>query len=112
MWPDMVSDCAEMWSERSGERARFAVTIPKIDAHFTGTGDLTAALILAWSASMSHAMPTVCRRMVAALRAVCLHTQECPPAGPEGVPPELRIVQCKRILEDPPVPDTIRMWAL
>lgn len=110
-----AAESLELWPEEKrnkGDHARFAVSIPRIKAKFTGTGDITTALILAWSHELPRAMPEVCRRMVCALRAVCLRTKDAPAAGPPGVPSELRIIACKREIEDPPPAADVTVWGL
>jgi hypothetical protein len=56
--------------------ARFAVRVPRIAWSFTGTGDLTAALLLAESARRPRDFVAVVEGVAASLHAVCLRTRE------------------------------------
>jgi pyridoxal/pyridoxine/pyridoxamine kinase len=49
------------------------MTIPRLKFHFTGTGDLTAALLLAWSSKLTGCFVTACERAIASVQ-VCHHS--------------------------------------
>lgn len=93
------------------------VRVPRLEREFSGTGDLTTALVLAWH----HAHPTdfaqAVAKVVATLQAVIARTdaharaleaaaasadQPDDPARPERVA-ELRLVQSKADIESPSV---------
>lgn len=89
------------------EGERFALDADRLDSQFTGSGDLTAALILAWlelvpgdtRQAMSHAMASVSATLVRTLRdnsqaVSCQRT--CPL-------PELRLVQSSQDILKPPL---------
>lgn len=83
----------------------FTVTFPRIkDFYFTGTGDLLAALFLAWL----HRYPTEPHKAaeiaVATVQAVIVRTRAaCVAAGGEPTPRtrELKLIQSKRDIEKP-----------
>jgi hypothetical protein len=69
---------ASSGSAASGAAAKshvqFAIPIPKLPTVFTGTGDLTAALLLAHSHECPGAFATACERALATVHAVCRRT--------------------------------------
>lgn len=133
-----ASACSSLWGAEwgggVGEFARFAVVIPRVEGDFTGTGDLTASLILAGRARLGAGhMPTVCLRAVQALQSVCRRTAEwassaagaASRASAEAAveaalaadatskarlpPPELRLVHCADVIRSPPPCDGVRL---
>lgn len=54
--------------------ARFAIRIPKLRSVFTGSGDLTAALLLAHATAHPHSLVTACEKTIATVAAVCKRT--------------------------------------
>jgi hypothetical protein len=60
----------------SSPRARFTISIPRLPSVFTGSGDLTAALLLAHSSALPRALATACERTMATVQAVCRRTME------------------------------------
>lgn len=56
--------------------ARFTISIPKLPTVFTGSGDLTAALLLANSDAFPHSFVTACERTIATVQAVCKRTMD------------------------------------
>lgn len=83
--------------------AQFKLTIPKFAFHFTGTGDLTAALLLAWSRKLPHAFVTACENAIASVQAVCARTRAGLTSDASRKAHELKIVACKAVLERPEV---------
>ena len=57
-------------------RARFCVEIPRLRADFTGTGDMTAALLLAHSHAHPRSLVTAVEKTIATVQAVCKRTIE------------------------------------
>jgi len=53
---------------------RFRIEIPQLDEMFTGTGDLTAALLLAWTARAPGQLQAATERVVASVQAVLQRT--------------------------------------
>ena len=138
-WED-ASDDRGVWPEGAfgtrGPRARFAVTIPRLRGRFTGTGDLTAALLLAHTADRRGGLPSACFKTVLTLQAVCKETirwAESPPGrrraeeaaaaaaaaiesgdGPKArvPPPELRLVAARASVSEPPPCEGVRLCAV
>lgn len=54
--------------------AVFRIDIPRIDSTFTGSGDLTAALLLAHTQAAPKALAAACLRTIATVQAVCRRT--------------------------------------
>lgn len=52
------------------------VSFPKLDSVFTGSGDLTAALLLAHSHALPHNLTSACERTLASVQAVCRATRD------------------------------------
>lgn len=86
---------------------KWLLRLPFIDGGpFTGTGDLTAAMILAWTQLHPHEAPVALEKAGAVLQAVLRRTISLESArtiGDKRVPPELRIIDCKRAVESPAV---------
>lgn len=76
---DMVAEAAgsvfSAVADRSAHsHAAFAVPIPKLDSVFTGSGDLTAALLLAHATDKPGNLCSAVEHALASVRAVCLRT--------------------------------------
>ena len=72
-WAADVDGEVERWPEaaRSGSHARFRIVIPRMPFHFTGTGDLTAALLLAWSHRLPGRFALACEHVIASVQVGC-----------------------------------------
>ncbi|CAK1551109.1 unnamed protein product [Leptosia nina] len=86
----------------------YKIEIPKVDAIFTGTGDLFAALFLAWSHKTKNNLKLTLEQTIATLQAIIKDTydraRQIQPSG--RIPPsliELRLVQNKRTIEEPKI---------
>ncbi|XP_030642170.1 pyridoxal (pyridoxine, vitamin B6) kinase a [Chanos chanos] len=83
--------------------------IPKVDAVFVGTGDLFAALLLAWTHHHPDNLKMACEKTVSAMHHVIKRTMAyaIEVAGPDRRPSpaqlELRMVQSKADIEDPAI---------
>ncbi|XP_051999200.1 pyridoxal (pyridoxine, vitamin B6) kinase a isoform X1 [Xyrauchen texanus] len=81
--------------------------IPKVDAVFVGTGDLFAAMLLAWTHHHPNDLKTACEKTVSVMHHVIKRTitYANEVAGPNQKPSpaqlELRMVQSKADIEDP-----------
>ncbi|KAJ0176597.1 hypothetical protein K1T71_007776 [Dendrolimus kikuchii] len=90
----------------STEGACFKIVIPQLDAAFTGTGDLFAALFLAWFHKTNNDVKLTLEKTIATLQAIVKDTyKRARVIHPLGkIPPklkELRLIQNKQIIEDP-----------
>lgn len=91
------------------EKQLIRMDIPKVDAVFVGTGDLFAAMLLAWTHHHPNDLKTACEKTVSVMQHVIKRTinyaKEA--AGPDRRPSpaqlELRMVQSKGDIEDPAI---------
>lgn len=93
-------------ADGAGARTTTAeINIPKISGHFTGTGDLFAALFLAWFHRSD--LPTALEKATSTVQAVLKRTNEYVESlgGGEGSKHdrELKIIQSKADIENPEV---------
>lgn len=107
--PDNLKAFLSELPEGSLKPKRSSILMPKIGkVNFTGTGDLFAALFLAYTTS-SKAASEALEKTIASLQAVIRNTAQHLPSvcNPEtqiaSVDRELRIVQSKRDIEEPQV---------
>ncbi|XP_052019372.1 pyridoxal kinase isoform X2 [Apodemus sylvaticus] len=88
---------------------RIRMEMRKVDAVFVGTGDLFAAMLLAWTHKHPENLKVACEKTVSAMQHVLQRTIRCAKAeAGEGQKPspaqlELRMVQSKRDIEDPEI---------
>lgn len=76
------------------------IDCPILPGHFTGTGDLCAALLLAHTAREPNNIPAVMEKVINTMFAVLQRTLET--AGDTVKSRELKLVQSKDIIENPP----------
>uniref|UniRef100_UPI00358E5F50 pyridoxal kinase isoform X1 n=1 Tax=Myxine glutinosa TaxID=7769 RepID=UPI00358E5F50 len=89
-------------------RERIRMEMPRISAVFVGTGDLFAAMLLAWLHRHPHDFKLACEKAVSAIQHVLHRTLHCAHelAGdekPNSAELELRMIQSKKDIEDPQV---------
>ncbi|KAJ8350900.1 hypothetical protein SKAU_G00260300 [Synaphobranchus kaupii] len=88
---------------------RIRMEIPKVDAVFVGTGDLFAAMLLAWTHHHPKDLKTACEKTVSVMHHViqrtisCAHEMAGPGRKPSPAQLELRMVQSKADIEDPDI---------
>ncbi|XP_069034997.1 pyridoxal kinase [Lepisosteus oculatus] len=88
---------------------RIRMEIPKVDAVFVGTGDLFAAMLLAWTHHHPSDLKTACEKTVSVMHHVLKRTISCAKAmAGDGKKPsasqlELRMVQSKMDIENPEI---------
>ncbi|XP_034380066.1 pyridoxal kinase [Arvicanthis niloticus] len=88
---------------------RIRLEMHKVDAVFVGTGDLFAAMLLAWTHKHPDNLKVACEKTVSAMQHVLQRTIRCAKAeAGEGQKPspaqlELRMVQSKKDIEDPEI---------
>lgn len=58
-------------ADGASDRARFSIKIPLLKAHFTGTGDLMAALLLAWADKLPTDYVGAVEKAVASVQVGC-----------------------------------------
>lgn len=104
---DLGSDTS-MIGIASTKDSCYKIEIPKVDASFTGTGDLFAALFLAWSYKTKNNVKETLERTIATLQSIVQNTYEkARTVHPTGKIPraliELRLVQNKSFIENPTI---------
>lgn len=94
-------------SDGSKVKERIRLEVPKVDAVFVGTGDLFAAMLLAWTHHHPNNLKVACEKTVSAMQHVLQRTitsaKELAGKGnkPTAAQLELRMVQSKRDIENP-----------
>ncbi|KAK9512614.1 hypothetical protein O3M35_001000 [Rhynocoris fuscipes] len=91
---------------KDGLKTRACIKIPKLDANFTGTGDLFAALFLAWSYKTNNDIKITLDNTIASLQAVLRRTLQSALQESHGQKPhvgqlELKLLQSKNDIEFP-----------
>eukprot|EP00438_Fugacium_kawagutii_P032867 Skav216126 [mRNA] locus=scaffold1946:273925:276132:+ [translate_table: standard] len=96
---------AMLLSYQSGRK--WLLRVPWIEGGpFTGTGDLTAAMILAYTHMVPHELPLALEKAAAVLQGVLRNTVSSRSArmiAGKRVSPELRLVESKSVIESPVV---------
>ncbi|KAL4025794.1 hypothetical protein IC575_014200 [Cucumis melo] len=85
---------------------QFKIVIPKIPAYFTGTGDLTTALLLGWSNKYPERLDLAAELAVSSLQAVLRRTMnDYKSAGhdPQSSSLEIRLIQSQDDIRKPKV---------
>lgn len=105
--PDATKgDNVAMLLSCAGQR-KWLLRVPHIGGGpFTGTGDLTAAMILAWTHMMPDELPLALEKAAAVLQGVLRNTVASSSAriiAGKRVSPELRLVESKAAIESPRV---------
>lgn len=85
--------------DANGEDQVWLIDCPMIEGSFTGTGDLTAALLLAHLAH-HHPVPRAMEMVINTMYAVIQRTHESASQSAESR--ELKLIQSKREIENPP----------
>lgn len=87
---------------KDGSKQRVKYRIPRLPATFTGTGDLFAALLLAWLSKTSCDIKLSLEMVIATMKKILRRTFEY--ATKRGLSPatlELKLVQSKKDIENP-----------
>lgn len=88
---------------------KICLDIPKVDAVFVGTGDLFAAMLLAWTHHHPKDLKTACEKTVSVMHHVIKRTityaneMAGPGKKPSPAQLELRMVQSKADIENPSI---------
>ena len=104
-----------------GGHARCGICIPRLPASFTGTGDLTAALLLANSVALPGSFAVAVERSVAAVFSACQRTLRALVADPPPMAAtkaerlaatELRVVEARMDFAEPQLTQAMQAFAL
>ncbi|KAK7904899.1 hypothetical protein WMY93_017506 [Mugilogobius chulae] len=88
---------------------KICIDIPKVDAVFVGTGDLFAAMLLAWTHHHPNDLKSACEKTASIMHHVIKRTMKYanemagPGKRPNAAQLELRMVQSKADIENPAV---------
>ena len=82
---------------------KVTIKIPKLPASFTGTGDLFAALLLAWMHKTNSQLKVSLERTVSSLQAVLKRTLEDSKGERTSKAMELKLIQSKSDIESPKI---------
>jgi pyridoxine kinase len=97
---DTMAILASERSAHTSTTTAWRIDCPILPGHFTGTGDLCAALLLAHTAREATNIPAVMEKVINTMFAVLERTLES--AGDTVKSRELKLIQSKDIIEDPP----------
>ncbi|XP_053732506.1 pyridoxal kinase-like [Synchiropus splendidus] len=92
-----------------GKSQKIRMEIPKVDAVFVGTGDLFAAMLLAWTHHHPKDLKAACEKTVSVMHHVIKRTISYakdlsgPTEKPSAAHLELRMVQSKADIENPAI---------
>ncbi len=87
---------------KTKEVAMWTVSTPKIPGRFTGTGDVTTALLLAWTAKMEYDLKLTLEYVASTMYTLIKATAEQATTG-SVASKELRLIQCKKVIENPTI---------
>ncbi|KAK2143433.1 hypothetical protein LSH36_842g00027 [Paralvinella palmiformis] len=95
-------------SVNNGSRTSLQIDMPKLPAHFTGTGDLFTALLLAWLHYHSDNIKLACEKTVSTMQCVLKRTlakakEKAGLMKPTPAQIELQLIQSKRDIEAPEI---------
>eukprot|EP00300_Choanocystis_sp_HF-7_P033188 c45484_g1_i1.p1 GENE.c45484_g1_i1~~c45484_g1_i1.p1 ORF type:complete len:527 (-),score=112.97 c45484_g1_i1:13-1593(-) len=110
----VASHCRDIQSYGGGKKVyeRFHLKVSKLPHIFTGTGDLMAALLLAWLHRTNGDLKVALEKSIASLQGVVKNTYEWnlihpqperASLGPKRPPPELRLIQSRNEIDQPKV---------
>jgi pyridoxine kinase len=96
--------CSEAKSDAAMEARRYVLAVPRVAGSFTGTGDLCAAMVLAWMERHPFELALVLEKVASVLQAVIIRATEGVAVEDRGpIPPELRLVECVDEIRDPQI---------
>ncbi|KAF4746082.1 hypothetical protein FOZ63_001568, partial [Perkinsus olseni] len=107
---DKVVMLASEVDKESGRRTRYRMEVPFIEGNYTGTGDLTTALLMAFYTQFG--VKAAMSRTGSVLQSVINRTREYHDTnvGISGNPTELRLLQSKRDIENPKTQYDVTTW--
>jgi pyridoxine kinase len=95
-----ISIIASQRKEEGDDQLMWRIDCPMIDGRFTGTGDLTASLLLGHLAKEPDNLPLVMERVINTMYVVIQRTHEM--SGTTVKSKELKLIQSKHDIENPP----------
>ena len=89
--------------EVEGNSGLYRLAMDRHSGHYTGTGDLFAALLLAWTHKSPDDLPLALERAGATIQSVIRRTSESAPDAPPGACIELKLVASRMAIVEPVV---------
>lgn len=93
--------------EKCGKKQRFIISCPKVNAHFTGTGDLFAALFLAWFSMTNFDLKLTLENVICSLQTIIqrtyTHAMKLPGGLTSVANKELQIIESRNDIIKPNV---------
>ena len=90
-------------TNQSNEIERYELTMNKLEGRFTGTGDLSAALLLSWLYRTNWNIKSSLEKTMNTLKCVLDRTIATGGDGIGGAPPEIKLIQSHGDIVNPPV---------
>ena len=90
-------------AEVEGSSGLYRLAMDRHSGHYTGTGDLFAALLLAWTYKSPDDLPLALERAGATIQSVIRRTSESAPDAPPGACIELKLVASRMAIVEPVV---------
>eukprot|EP00053_Salpingoeca_punica_P007285 m.66932 g.66932 ORF g.66932 m.66932 type:complete len:296 (-) comp14084_c0_seq3:226-1113(-) len=94
---------AHRQSATAATTTNFRLSFPRLDAPFTGTGDLFSALLLAWAVQHPDQPHVAVEKCIASIQAVLRRTIEHRGSSTRTQDCELQLIQSKADIENPSV---------
>jgi len=100
-----TSAAATATTTATTQQHMWRITCPQLPGQYTGTGDLFSSLLLGHSALEPDDLPAALDKVMNTMYAIIQRTLELTPdsALHSKYPIELRLIQCKDIIENPPL---------
>lgn len=98
--PDKIAILAAERNESTGEDDYWRINSPLVPGHFTGTGDLTASLLLGHTAKEPNNVKACMEKVISTMYSVIQRTNEL--SSDTVASKELRLIASKADIENPP----------
>ena len=95
------SSSSSILANRTTDQIVWRIDAPLLPGHYTGTGDLIAALILGHTANPPYEMKHVLEKVISTMQAVIQRTMEANTTTNTVASTELKLIQSKQDIENP-----------
>lgn len=104
---ELVALASTKKAQADGRSNMYQISVPRLDAHFIGTGDLFAAQFLAWFSKTNFDLKVTLENVLATMQAIILRTYDFAKTQPGGLSScaniELKIIQGRDSIIQPEV---------